>query len=639
MRFPLLFSPINVGSMTLKNRVVMSPMLTNYSDAQGRVTARHLAYYGARARGGVGLVEVEGTAVDLGGRGFPWGLGCWEDSQGDGLGHLARTIHQGGAKAVLQLCHAGRQTNSHLAGAQPVAPSPIPCPRMREMPRELTKEEIGGLVEAFARAALRAQAAGFDGVELHGGHGYLINQFFSPYSNHRTDEYGGDLRGRTRFSVEIIRRIHELAGESFPVLCRFSADEFVEGGIAGEEAQGIARVLEEAGVAALNVSAGVYGCLPPTGHPHGTPFAIFSHLAEKVKAAVRVPVITVGRITKPTLAEELLRAGKADLVAVGRAHIADPEWALKAQEGRPQDIVLCPDCNACNQRTIRPDVICLLNPFTGYEGELKISPAARPKKVAVVGGGLTGFLAARIASQRGHRVTLYQEGNEPGGLLALRGHVPHLGEWTEVMDCFVRQAALAGVEMRLGREPTPVVVKADAPQVIVVALPGPALHPRFQGLLDVRTFSFHQALSGEADLGKNVVVLGGGLMGAEAAYYLASQGKRVTIVEGGEALATDTHPSNRYYLLQWMKDVEVRVLTGATVEGAGRGSLRIARGGQVETLEGIDSLVLALGYGAVEERADAWKGAAQEVYLVDEPYEAHQGTLATNKAARIALEI
>ncbi|HLB11417.1 MAG TPA: FAD-dependent oxidoreductase [Dehalococcoidia bacterium] len=639
MEFPLLFSPINVGAMSLKNRVVMSPMLTNYSDAQCGVTPRHVAYYRARALGGAGLIEIEGTAVHPVGRGFPLGLGCWEDAQVEGLAGLARAIHEGGAKAVLQLIHAGRQTVSKLAGAQPVAPSPIPCPRMREMPRELTREDIAELVEAFAQGARRARDAGFDGVELHGAHGYLINQFISPYSNVRTDEYGGDLQGRTRFAVDIIRRIHQVAGQDFPVLCRISADEFVEGGVTPKEAPDIARVLEDAGLAAIHVSAGVYGCVPPTAHPHGTPFGVFSHLAGAVKAAVHIPVVTVGRITRPYVAEDLLRTGVADLIAVGRAHIADPEWARKAQEGRPEDIILCVDCNACNQRAIRPDIVCLINPFTGREEELKSTPAAQPKKVAVVGGGLTGLLAARIAAERGHRVTLYDGGSEPGGLLALRGRVPHLSEWTEKMDYLVRQASLAGVEIRVGSEPTPEMVQAGGPDAVVVSMRGPALRPAIQGFAGDRVFSFDQAMSGEAGLGREVVVLGGGLMGTEAAYYLASQGKRVTIVEPGEALATDTHPSNRYYLLEWMKDVQMRILTGASVTGASGRSVTVSRLGQAETLEGIDSLVLAMGYGPAEGLAGFWKDVAPEVHFVDEPYEAHQGTEAAYKAARIALEI
>ncbi len=639
MGFPTLFSPINVGTMALKNRVVMSPMLTNYSDGQGLVNARLLAYYGARALGGAGMIVVEGTAVHAGGRGFPLGLGCWEDAQDAGLEELARIIHQGGAKAVLQLCHAGRQTTSKLAGAQPVAPSPIPCPRMREMPRELTVDEIGELVEVFARAAGRARDSGFDAVELHGGHGYLINQFLSPYSNKRTDEYGGNTEGRSRFPVQIIRRIRELAGGDFPVLCRISAEEFVEAGITGGEAEKIARILEKAGLAAIDVSAGVYGCVPPTGHPHGTPVAVFSHLAEKVKASVGIPVITVGRITRPAVAEDLLRSGKADLVAVGRAHIADPEWARKAEEGRPEDIILCIDCNACNQRAIRPDVVCLINPFTGREEELRPSPAARPKNVAVVGGGLTGLLAARIAAERGHRVTLYDEGDEPGGLLALRGRIPHLSEWTETMDFLVRQAGLAGVEMRVGAEPAPEVVKASKPDAVVVALPGAAVRPQIKGFPEDRIFPFHQAMSGKVDLGQEVVVLGGGIMGAEASYFLASKGKRVAVVEEGEALATDTHPSNRYYLLQWMRDLDIRVLTGASVTSASGRSLQLTQGGQLVTLEGIDSLVLALGYGHAEDLGDIWKEAAPEVYFVDEPYEAHLGTEAAYKAARIAVDM
>ncbi len=639
MPFPLLFSPLSFAGLTLRNRIVLSPMLTNYSDGQGSVTPRHLDYYGARASGGAAMIDVEATAVDLGGRGFPLGLGCWDDRHVEGLAALAGAIHQNGAVAILQIFHAGRQTNSRLAGAQPVAPSPIPCPNMKETPRELSRDEITQLVDAFAQGARRARDAGFDGVEVHGANGYLVNQFLSPYSNHRTDDYGVDLLGRTRFPVEIVRRIHEIAGADFPVLCRIAGDEFVEGGIKAEEAQGIARVLETAGVAVINVSAGVYGSMPPTSHPHGTPFASFSHLSEKVKAVVHVPVITASRITRPAVAEELLRSGKADLIALGRAHIADPDWARKSQEGRPEDIILCIDCNACNQRAIRPDMVCLVNPVTGREEELRLSATSRPKRVAVVGGGVPGLIAARMAAERGHRVVLYQEGDEPGGLLGLRGLVPHLFEWTESVDGLSRLASLAGVEVRPGSDLRPSTVKADNPDVVILAVSGSALRLSDTGFPKDRTFPFDIAMRGEADLGNRVAVVGGGVMGVEAAYYFASQGKQVTMIEEGKSLAADTHPSNRYYLLEWMKDVQVQVLTGAKLAGATGNSLRITRDGVIETIQDIDSLVLALGYEPAETIASEWEGVAPEVFSVGDTYEAHAGTGITYRAAQVAAGI
>ncbi len=639
MQFPLLFSPITLGSMALKNRVVMSPMLTNYSDSQGRVVQRHLAYYGARASGGTGLIEIEATAVHPGGRGFPLGLGCWDDSQVEGLSALAGAVHQGGAKAVLQIFHAGRQTNFDIAGTQPVAPSAIPCPKMREMPRELSPDEITGLVEAFAQAARRAKEAGFDGVELHGAHGYLINQFLSPYSNHRTDSYGGDLRGRTRFAVEIIRRVRDITAPDYPVLCRISANEFVAGGIDIEEARRIARVLEDAGMTAIHVSAGVYGCVPPTTHCHGTPFAVFSDMAEKIKASVSIPVITVGRITRPATAETLIQDGKADLIALGRAHIADPEWAGKAQQGRPEDIIPCVGCNACNQRAIRPDVICLVNPMTGREDDLTLSFTFQPKRVAVVGGGLPGLIAARMAAERGHRVVLFQQGDEMGGLVGLRGQVPRLGEWTECVDFHLRQAALTGVEIRPGADLSPAAIKRDNPDVVIMAITGPAVRPDLAGLPEDRTFTLDAAMSQEATLGKRVALLGGGLMGTEAAYLLASRGKEVTIIEEGAVLAYDTHPSGRYYLLQWLGDVKLRVLTGTKAISWSGDTLQVSAGGRTESLGNLDSFVLALGYRPAEDLQTEWQNVAAEVYFVGDVYEAHSGTEITCKAARIASSI
>ncbi len=638
--YPHLFSPIKIGNVTVKNRVMLSPMITNYGiGTNGLVTARRLEYYGAIARGGVGIVETESAAVHLGGRAFFSGLGVWDDCHVEGLSELARTIHEGGAKAFLQLFHGGRQTMFKMAGTQPTAPSPIPCPRLREMPRELTREEIAEIVEAFAQAASRALRAGFDAVDVHSGHGYLVNQFFSPYSNKRTDEYGGDLQGRTRFAREVIHRIREVTEDRITIIARISGDEYMEGGIKLEESQRIARVLVEAGVSAISVSAGVYGCTPPTSRPHGTPFAGFSHLSQGIKEAVNVPVFATGRITTPAIAEEVIRSGQADLVAVGKALIADPDWARKAQEGRPEDIIVCPSCNACSIQPIIPDVACLVNPFIGKNEELQVHSVARPKRVAVVGGGLTGLLAARISAQRGHRVTLLHDGKQPGGLLSLRGQIRHLEEWTGTMEYQVRDALRAGVTMKPGSELTPEAVIAENPDVVIVALPGPMLRPSPLPFPEGLVVPFDRVLKGDAVLGQDVVVWGGGVIGAEVAYHLATLGKRVTIIEKGDMLACDTPAANAYFLAEWRKEVDIRVLNNATIlDGTGK-ALRVARNGETVTLDKVDNVVLAFGFASIDETKDMWQNVAREVYLVDEPYEAFVGRGHSYQAARIAADI
>lgn len=367
-----LFDPLSLRSLTLKNRIVMPPMVMNYATADGLVTERSRAYYAARAKGGVALVIVEASYVRAEGKGFANSIGLHHDGVIPGLRGLAAAIHAGGVLAAIQIWHAGRRASPPITGLENVAPSAI-AGANGFVPRELQSAEIDGLVDAFGQAARRAREAGFDAIELHMGHGYLLNQFLSPFSNQRDDAYGGSLEGRLRFPLAVVAAVRREIAPDCPIIARLSADEFVPGGLTLADTRPIARRLAEGGVDVISVSGGIAESphMASTGLKKGsakTPPGFFLPLAAAIKEAVTVPVIAVGRLHDPLLAAEVLAAHRADLIAVGRALLVDPEWANKVAAGRIADIGRCTCCNGCQYRIrLEQDVVCKQNKLLGRE--------------------------------------------------------------------------------------------------------------------------------------------------------------------------------------------------------------------------------------------------------------------------------
>ena len=425
-----IFSPIKIGTLEASNRLVVPAMVVNYCNEDGTATEKFIAYHEAKAKGGWGIIITENYAVDPKGKGFTRIPGLWDDSQIPGHRELTKRVHQYASKIVAQIYHAGRQTNHLVINDQPVAPSPIPCPANQEIPHELTVTEIQQLVKNFGDCARRAQSAGFDGVEIHGGHGYLIAQFMSSYSNKRTDEYGGNIYNRMRFPLEILADIKKKVGNDFPIFFRISGDELVPGGRTIEDTKAIAILLEDAGVNVLHISAGAYGAMhgiiPPAVLAHGW----ITDLAAAVKKVVDIPVITVGRINDPLLAESILRSGKADLVSMGRASLADPNMPQKALAGKFDEIIQCIGClQGCVAKIVEGKAAqCILNPTLGREWEITIKPAEHKKKIFIAGGGPAGLEAAIYAAQRGHEVHVFEKSNKLGGQFYLASVPPSKGE-------------------------------------------------------------------------------------------------------------------------------------------------------------------------------------------------------------------
>ena len=423
--FEKIFTPIQFGTLELPNRIVMSPMVTHYATDNGTVTQRVIDYYTARAAGGVGLITVEATFVDLKSLEHHM-LGIYDDKMVPGLKKLADAIHAAGGRASIQLIHKGRLAKSATTTMRTVSASNEPD--MGETPRALTVPEIHELVEKFGQAARRAKEAGFDAVEMHMAHGYILNQFLSPYSNHRTDAYGGSMENRARFPLEVVRRVRKEVGPDFPITAKINSTEHVECGIEVEDWKILLPMLEEAGINAVNVSGG----LAETTHYMTAPMSIDRAFnverAKQIKSYANIPVGVVGRIPDIRLAEEILESGAVDFITMGRANIADPELVNKAKEGRVDDICPCINCNqGCIGRVDQwLDVCCLANPLAGREGDprLKITPAPVKKNVVVVGGGPAGLSAAATAAKRGHQVTLFESCDILGGQLYLASLPP-----------------------------------------------------------------------------------------------------------------------------------------------------------------------------------------------------------------------
>jgi len=629
-RFTHLLSPFQVGPLNLKNRIVMPAMGTNYADREGYVTEQIKLHYEKRARGGVGLIITEYTCVDCPeGRGSPNQLCCYDDRFIPGLSELVKVIHRHGARVVLQLCHSGRNSSEAITGCQLVAPSALAAPGM-DMPRELSIIEIGKIIEKFAAAAVRAVKAGFDGLELHATHGYLLHGFTSAFSNVREDSYGGNLKNRSRFLLETIRAIKEKVGPEFPVWPRFTAREFnVPHGITLEESRPLARWLEEAGVAALNVSATnentrgtvhmawtVFGerlPRPPMAHPHG----YLIPLAAEIKKVVNVPVIAIGRIS-PEAGEEAIMKNQVDLVAMGRQILCDPETPNKLASRNRADIRPCIGCNECLQRYVSEhnSIACSVNPVVGREEELHISPTPRKKKrVVIVGGGAAGLEASEGAALYGHEVILLEKRTSLGGQMITASLPPYKGVLNELIAYLTDRMQKLGVQVKLGTEATRQTVIDYQPDAVIVATGVKRRALNLLGAEKMITVDAEEALEGK-EVGETVVVIGGGLVGCEVAEFLAEKGKKVTIVEMQDSIAIGMDPMRKGHMLNRMNKQGITILLNATaIAVTTSGLIFSSREGRREILP-CDTIVMATTPEPNQDLYRELRGSVAEIYLV-----------------------
>lgn len=599
--FDQLFSPISIKGKTIKNRFTVPAMVTDYCNDDGTATERYIAYHEEKAKGGWGLMITENYNVDPLGHGFKATAGLWNDDQIESHSELPKRVHQYGATILAQIYHCGRQTNSEAIDGLPRSSSAIMCPFGDEIPVPFTTEEVKEMVSKFGDTALRAKKCGFDGVEIHGAHGYLITQFFSPYSNKRIDEYGGNFWNRTKFAREIIRDVRAKCGEDFIVGMRISADEFVEGGLTIEDNKAIARMMEAEGLDILHVSAGNYLSVDLNVASSHTNHGWFTDWAKAIKEVVSIPVITVSRINDPFLAESILASGKADFVAMGRASLADPALPNKTQEGRFEDIRRCIGCNDGCIGTLFEDkaIRCVLNPELGFEYLGGIQPAEVKKDVAVVGSGPAGLYAAIAAARSGHQVTVYEKDEHAGGQFYLAAIPPTKGEITDFIVWQLAQCKKLGIDIKYNTEATVDLFKSNNPDSIILATGSVPVFPPIPGLKENDKVTFAKdILDGKVKPGSKCVIIGGGQVGAETAHFLSQMLKNVTVVEMRDTVASDAPIAIQWHLTKALKNRDVTLLTGSSVVRIEEDAVVVKDAQGVESAIPADTIVIAAGYRA-----------------------------------------
>ncbi|WP_337552418.1 oxidoreductase, partial [Anaerotignum faecicola] len=564
MKFEAMFQPIQIGPMTVANRFVMSPMGNNFANTDGTMSERSASYYGARAKGGFGLITFEATVVYKEAKGGPRKPCLYDDSTVSSFQAAIAACHQAGAKVSIQLQHAGPEGNTKITGYPLKAASAIPASCGRETPEAITKEELYRLIECYGDAAVRAKKAGADAVEIHCAHGYLVSTFISARTNKRVDEFGGSFENRMRLPKLIIENIRKKAGDSLAILCRINATDDVEGGQTAQDAAAVASYLEkECGVDGLHLSRAVHlhdECMWAPSLIHG---GFSADYVTEIKRAVSVPIITVGRYTEPQYAELMVAEGRADLVAFGRQSIADPEMPNKAKAGRLDLMNPCIGClQGCVPNMFKGEPItCLVNPLAGREADFK--PAQTKKNVMVIGGGPGGLYAAFTAAQRGHAVTLYEKGDILGGNMRLAAYPPGKGDITNMVRSYIAKCEEYGVKMVMHTEVTPAMVAEAKPDAVIVATGSNPLVLPIPGINDTGVIHAGDLLDGKASVGKKVLVVGGGMVGCEVADFLGELGHEVSVIELRDQLGPDVIPEHRKFLMKDFEAYKVQGVTGA----------------------------------------------------------------------------
>ncbi len=641
--FPHVFAPGKIGTLTLKNRVVKAPQSSGMSNMDGTVSERLVRYYRDQAAGGTGLIVVEYAYVDdIGAKSAHCHLGISNNEHIPGLAWLAENIKEMGAAAGIQIEHCGRQK---FLGTQPIcAPSALPWPKLwdqygvQAVPHVLTIEEIQDIVHAFGDSALRAKEAGFDLVEIHGAHGYLLTNFFSPHTNHRTDLYGGTLENRMRIYIEIVRDVRKKVGPDFPVTIRLSGTDYEPDGFPIEDTIELAKVLEREGIDAFHISGGDHHTMIHQVSPMAMSICHNTWAAEAIKKVVSVPVIASGSITLPEYAEEIIASGKGDFVGLGRPLWADPEWSNKAAADHPEDIRPCIRCNeGCLERTFfhYKAITCAVNPVVSREGELKITPAPVKKNVAVVGGGAAGMEAARVLKLRGHDVTVYEEKPVNGGLL----HEAAAPEFKADIRPFMKYqvTALEKLGVPVIREKADV-AKLEKYDVVVCATGSLPIIPKIPGVDKPVAVDCLSAINGAKPVGKKVVVIGGGLVGTETALDLAENGHSVTLVEMLPKIMKDVAVTDFLAYSERIAKTDMRILTETRLEEVLDNGARVSSKKGEEVLEA-DTVILALGLKAEQGLYNELLAAGKEVYLAGDAVKAGKIFDAIHTAYRVAIRI
>ena len=639
------FSPCNIGTMTVPNRLIVPAMVMNLCTDDGMLTERYIRYHEEKAKGGWGMIITEDYMVSEHAKGYEFIPGLYNDAQIEGNRKLTDIIHQYDSKIVCQVYHPGRQSKHAVNGnVQPIAPSAIKDPFCLDLPKEMTVEEIHEVVRDFGTTAKRVKESGFDGIEIHAAHGYLLSSFLSPFTNKRTDEYGGCFENRTRILKEIIEAVRENVGRDFPVIVRISSNEFLLGGRTEADSYELVSYLEELGVDAIHVSNGMYAS-PVEKQiiaPMYTKHALNMDVAGQIKKLVSIPVIVTNRINSPKMAEAILKLGKADFIGMGRGSLADPYLPKKAKEGKFENIRYCIGClQGCEAGLLSgTSATCLVNPRVAREYENPMAKTENPKNVMIIGGGPAGLMAAETAALVGHNVKVYEAEETLGGQFRSAAYPLGKGELSTFISSLRKSLSDLNVPVYTGTPVTEQMIEDEKPDAVIVATGAKPLRLSIAGIDNDNVVYAEDVLLGRKDVSFGpIVVCGGGEVGGETAHYLTQTNHDITLIEMQDDILNDMMPLTRQALISYIHEEGIKVITGAKVSEITDDAVVYTDKEGNKVSVPASTVVSAFGYKAYNPLEEAAKKHCAEVYTIGGAIKAGNALTAVREGYEAALKL